>query len=667
MRLRQVKSLIQVFVLPPFCSLIRHFGHTLLDVSPRNITKLKIAVENDDSEEIAKITGRQAQVDNTRSNEIESTIVEFSPESFFEIVANEFKNEWVEYILNMIVKKSIPFCTGAEMMKNNFEKLWIDYKNLMEPMLKKDVMGWDICTIQVPLEMFTDESNIGSRVGTCNSIITWIHASREGTTFEHWKQLNKSRIEKVLKRSRGRMVHARVRIYCIKDICKVGIRGIIRFFLMHNVPSSTFKTPLMKWIIVFKWDRIFKKRAIKTLALFLVFLVLFNLFVLEYSIRWFNLSVYFGRKVYAIVIFVLMIVYTSLMFCYKLFQLKRYIQDGRIIFPSSVLKGMKYHLGFHQNLIDLTLNVCLLVFFTHLLFQMFDISKSWSYETFFSFLAFQVLLVWAKALYLAQAFKSTGIFVLMIRRVIRECLPYFLLLFGIMVGFGLTMYLTTLAFAGGQGWHCKFFNAGFEECQKMKENFGDPLKSILTMMYAMLGLFDPEVLFRLNDMSIIMIVVFVLYLILQTIVMFNMLVAAMGDAFDGVRAAEEESFVMARAQIIDQYEASLSNKQIGSIEGKIGKYLYVIMPQDKQLEKSVPFWKGRMTNIKDDVKNIVSDSQTILMQKMDQQTQNISQLAQDVSQLTQNMYDMFKTLKEDVQALKGDIKNLGERIKTLER
>jgi len=36
----------------------------------------------------------------------------------------------------------------------------------------------------------------------------------------------------------------------------------------------------------------------------------------------------------------------------------------------------------------------------------------------------------------------------------------------------------------------------------------------------------------------------------------------MGDAFDGVRAEEEELFLMARAMFIDQYEASLSKTEV---------------------------------------------------------------------------------------------------------
>lgn len=59
-----------------------------------------------------------------------------------------------------------------------------------------------------------------------------------------------------------------------------------------------------------------------------------------------------------------------------------------------------------------------------------------------------------------------------------------------------------------------------------------------------------------------MIALFVVYLFLQSIIMFNMLIASMGDAFDGVRAQEEELFLMSRAKFIDHHQASLRNKAI---------------------------------------------------------------------------------------------------------
>lgn len=71
---------------------------------------------------------------------------------------------------------------------------------------------------------------------------------------------------------------------------------------------------------------------------------------------------------------------------------------------------------------------------------------------------------------------------------------------------------------------------------------------------------------------------------------------------------------------------------------KIGKYLYVLIPEDKQLTENVPFWKGRISTIKEDVTKIARDSQ---------------------NQLRQNIDDLFKILREDI---KNDMRSLEERI-----
>eukprot|EP00210_Caulerpa_lentillifera_P003382 g3226.t1 len=294
------------------------------------------------------------------------------------------------------------------------------------------------------------------------------------------------------------------------------------------------------------------------------------------------------------------------------------------------------------------------------------------------------------------------------------------MLFGFMVGFGFTMHIALLNVLrqinsgsqfdfGGSYEFCDnyyyyypytyFYYPSYiynteryhqclskkEDDERIVESFNTPLRSILTMAYAMVGLFDPEVLFKTGNLSNLVITLFVLYLALQTIVMFNMLIAAMGDAFDGVRAAEEESFLMARAEFIDQYEASLSNDSIKAIEEKVGKCLYVLIPKDLQLEKSVPFWKGRMTTIKEDVRKIVVDSHEDITHKMDQQTeemdrliqnmdrqnQDIHLLSQNINHLAQNMNEMFTALRNDIQVLKDDLKSnmktLEQRIQRLEK
>eukprot|EP00210_Caulerpa_lentillifera_P003348 g3194.t1 len=477
-----------------------------------DLERLSSAVQNDDSATIEELLRRQGLNENVESNEAESVASEFPQESFFKLAVKEFKTEWIQYFLKQIIKKNVPFCNGAQMMKENFKNLWMDYWISIEPMLKKDVLGWDVCTISVPLETFTNESNVGTRVGTCNSIVEWVQSSKEETSVEHWKKLNEEGVEKLLKTRFGFTMYM----------------ALLDFYSEIEWGGDPYN-----W----KHD-----------------------FCSTYSYYDYDAWRVSPRSYYC-----------------RLLNCHHYSNDCPDVTE------------IQWDKIDL------LQFIQH-----------WFIPDMFRFQ----------------------------------------------------------------------YNAAskVEDLDDIKKSFGTPLRSILTMAYAMVGLFDPKVLLECGYATWLVIPIFVLYLALQTIVMFNLLIAAMGDAFDGVRASEEESFLMTRAEAIDQFEASLGNIGINAIEEKIGKYLYVLVLEDKQLEKSVPFWKGRMRTIKEDVRKIVLDSHEEMTQKIDQQSERIDQQGQNINQLnekmdslaqkmdllTENMNGMFKILKDDIRSLDG-------RIKTLEK
>lgn len=50
------------------------------------------------------------------------------------------------------------------------------------------------------------------------------------------------------------------------------------------------------------------------------------------------------------------------------------------------------------------------------------------------------------------------------------------------------------------------------------------------------------------------------------IVMFNMLIAIMGDTFDRVKSTQAQQLLMGRARFIDACEASLTNEKVIEIE-----------------------------------------------------------------------------------------------------
>jgi len=86
---------------------------------------------------------------------------------------------------------------------------------------------------------------------------------------------------------------------------------------------------------------------------------------------------------------------------------------------------------------------------------------------------------------------------------------------------------------------------------------------------------------------------------------------------------------------------------------KTNKYLYVLMPEDKQLDENVNFWKGRIPTIKEDVQNIVMESQ--------------NQMSQHTSEMFKTLMDEIKGFSEDLTSFKDDINGLKEQVRTLEQ
>ena len=68
--------------------------------------------------------------------------------------------------------------------------------------------------------------------------------------------------------------------------------------------------------------------------------------------------------------------------------------------------------------------------------------------------------------------------------------------------------------------------------------------------------------FRIDGwLSWVITVTFVAYLVAQTIVLLNLLIALMGDTFDKVKDSEEAQLLLGRAKYVDACEAALTEAQ----------------------------------------------------------------------------------------------------------
>eukprot|EP00210_Caulerpa_lentillifera_P007810 g7453.t1 len=234
-------------------------------------------------------------------------------------------------------------------------------------------------------------------------------------------------------------------------------------------------------------------------------------------------------------------------------------------------------------------------------------------------------LVW----YFAQAFKKTGPFVLMIENIIKDCAPFLVLALVILLGFSFAMFVLFQ-----QALHENDHN---DTRDLIKQSFGNPWKTMVTMFYAMVGTFEPEVYHDSGSLSILITIMFILYLAAQMIVMVNMLIAIMADTFDRVKSTEEEQLLMGRARFIDACEAQLNQKDIGAIELSIGNYLYVLLPKDKNFDKGIQPWHGRVKTIEDKVEEMIKTSQKEIMEKMDEKLEETKEDIREIKQLLRSL------------------------------
>eukprot|EP00210_Caulerpa_lentillifera_P008888 g8480.t1 len=275
--------------------------------------------------------------------------------------------------------------------------------------------------------------------------------------------------------------------------------------------------------------------------------------------------------------------------------------------------------------------------------------------------------MWLKVWYYAQAFTKTGAFVLMIENVIRDCMPFLILSGIVLVGFSLALF----ALFQQSLRHCDPCNqdhvGDISNWDEINASFGTPQKAMLTLFYAMIGTFDVEVYSNSGTLTPFIIFIFVSYLSSQAIVMFNMLIAIMGDTFDKVKSTEEEQLLMGRARFIDACEAALTKREVKKLEEKIHKYLYVVLPKDENSQDVNDLWKGRVKTMETNVQKAIDNSQSNIMKVMKNERAMLGEdMRKDMRALEQSIKNDINTLEESMKgykhAFEKSLKNVQEEL-----
>eukprot|EP00210_Caulerpa_lentillifera_P007825 g7467.t1 len=652
---------------------VSEFGTSFFNMPFNEKTNLHIAIEHGDVDMIKTLTSSAYRNNMLLGINCSQAIFIESTSNLLDVAIQHNNSEDVMIaVLDIFKKRQIPFIYGANAIEESFQSLWRSNQAVLEELFLDNSLCWEMSTLDVPSYILKNKAYAMNRVGTFDDLLI---NRKEGNTdiiTNIWRSSNNLGVKSIHEKIEDTKVKANVKVICFGNIGKIGSQGILRFLILQQAPTYIFKTPIVKWTVLYKWEHFWKRKSVKRLIQFVVALGAFTLYVVCIGLSRHSLKNNVALQVCTSLILMALVGFIMAMLREEMMQFKTYLTDGKEMFHDNGSRGVKHYLGSIWNLLEL-LTYAILIF---LIVPMYFLSFQYSslFQCFYVVLAIESILMWFKVWYFLQAFSETGALVLMIENVIKDCIPFLLLSGVVLVGF------STGLFAMFQDVIQAIDSSKQEENDRQEENethqkiissFETPQKAMLTLFFAMIGTFDTEVYSESGKLSPIIVLFFVLYLSIQAIVMFNMLIAIMSDTFDKVKSTEEEQLLMGRAQFIDACEAALTENQIKSMNEKIGKYLYILFSKDEDINKESSMWNGRINNIKDNVKKHLWESQTTILEEIKNMRKDNESLEKRIKdESAQALVSLEGSMKAEMMAMKeqikADIASVLEHLKTIE-
>eukprot|EP00210_Caulerpa_lentillifera_P007778 g7422.t1 len=648
-----------------YYELTSQFGISFFNMKFNGKTNFQLAFENKDKALMTKLLHYGNQHGLSLNDVFIGSFGEEFSNNFLKL-AIENKNEaGVAFFFDLLEERTLPFEQGASMLKDEFSNLWTHYRSVLESRIMSNCLQRKICDVEIPIEVVGGSASTEARMGTINSIDDWEQAVNQGTIKTYYKSLHGDALEHIAKKGSNATNTAMVVIFTIASMCKLGLNGIIRPLLMLEAPSHVFGASLLKWVVEFKWNKIWKKRSRKTLLFYSVYMLIYSIYGIWMTLSRRHLGHDMVLRVCLSILLFSSMVLASILLYLECIQMKTYIQDGKALFPNDPMWGLRKYWRSGWTIVEVVSYIMVIIVIPSLHIANLLNPCVWSLLS--TFIAVESILIWIKVWYFAQAFEKTGAFVLMIENIIKDCIPFLGLALVILLGFSFALFIFFQ-----QALHeIKLIDnedANNETRDIIEQSFGDPWKAIITMFYAMIGTFEPKIYHDSGSLSILITIMFVFYLATQMIVMVNMLIGIMGDTFDRVKSTKEEQLLMGRARFIDACEAQLSITDINAIESSIGEYLYVLLPKDEYVTNDIRLWQGGVKTIEDRVGRMIKDYETKVLKKIEvnnkKTRENTKQIKEDLTKLKEMKDDItkLKKMKEDISEVK-QVKDSVEKMK----
>ena len=113
---------------------------------------------------------------------------------------------------------------------------------------------------------------------TSDSYLDWFDRDDQSELNQQWRSQNSKELAKMEKYGNTSTKKALLVFIRIQDAAKAGIEGIIRPLLFKHVPLHFWEYKVVKWVVVYKWLKIWKRRFIWQGVWYLCFLVIFTVY-----------------------------------------------------------------------------------------------------------------------------------------------------------------------------------------------------------------------------------------------------------------------------------------------------------------------------------------------------------------------------------------------------
>jgi len=372
--------------------------------------------------------------------------------------------------------------------------------------------------------------------------------------------------------------------------------------IMNFEPENPlFSNKIFQLMIQYKWRTYAKTHLLfKFIGMFIIFLVYLanNIYILP--IRSTLLNEKFGNKydITALVLDIILLTYFSIAAFQEVLQFKR--------------AGFVNYLSSPWNWCDL----CLIpLIFAGCIVDIYQISLQYSElneEVVIYSITF--LLFWFRVLSFSRAFEGTGFMIRLVIQVILD-MKYFLFM----------IILFTLAFS----------SAGF----MLQTSFDVSPWNNFTLFYRlMLGdytQYDAD--FTGIQNYVLIWILMILFTLLLSVIMLNLLISIIGETFNRVRTAESSMKYYELYSIITEIEDAMSESEKRRLrnEGKIGNYLICLYNENSQFETSETTFQNKVL---DQIKEIKTD---------------IMHLGCDVDVINRELKDFRKLFIEEMRDLKN--------------